>query len=242
MAHPAARMRTGSIPFSHAGETFYTFYKVFGDLKNYSKAPLIILHGGPGLVHDHLTPFSDLSVNASIPVILYDQLGNGLSSHIKDKPEEFWSIDLFVDELSNLIKVLNIQDSFDLAGHSWGGIVASEFIVRRQPKGVKHLILTNSLPAFSLWMQSNDQLMQTFPKDVQEGLMAGLTDPKRYLAAILSFYKVHGCTLNPQPPAYMYALEMVFGEKGDPTVAATMYVAFAWFRCRRQLDEPDYLI
>ncbi|KAI0372054.1 alpha/beta-hydrolase [Pilatotrama ljubarskyi] len=80
-----------------------------------------------------------------IPVILYDQLGNGRFTHLRDKPAEFWTIDLFVAELESLLVQLGIQDTFSLFGHSWGGILGAEFAVRKQPPGLKHLILSNSL-------------------------------------------------------------------------------------------------
>ena len=220
MANPAAKEETGLIPFTYGGETFQTFYKTFGDLKNRTKNPLIVLHGGPGLVHDAYLPFSDLAVEASIPVILYDQLGNGHSTHLREKPPTFWTLDLFIDELVNLIAFFGIEDGFDLAGHSWGGILASEFEVRRQPAGLKHLILSDSLAASSLWNQSNMQLMQTFPADVQEGLRSGMKDPAKFYASLLVFHKAYGCTLPEFPQEYIYTLNQVFGEKGDPTVAS----------------------
>lgn len=56
-----------------------------------------------------------------IPVILYDQIGNGASSHWPDAPKEFWVPSLFMDELNNLTQALGISDDFDLLGQSWGG-------------------------------------------------------------------------------------------------------------------------
>ncbi|KAH0586862.1 hypothetical protein H2248_005705 [Termitomyces sp. 'cryptogamus'] len=97
-----------------------TYYKVFGDLK--VGTPLIVLHGGPGLCHDYLVRFSDLATKSGIPVILYDQLGNGRSTHLKKMPEDFSRdelIDLFIIELVNLLKKLDVKDSFSLVGHSW---------------------------------------------------------------------------------------------------------------------------
>lgn len=112
----AAPVTEGIIPFVYQDETFQTYYKLFGDLANRTHSPLIVLHGGPGLTHDCMLPLSDLA-SASIPVILYDQLGNGLSTHLKEKPPTFWTIDLLIDELVNLLNHFSIQDSFDLLGH-----------------------------------------------------------------------------------------------------------------------------
>ncbi|KAI0944270.1 hypothetical protein AcW1_002021 [Taiwanofungus camphoratus] len=164
----AAPVTEGIIPFVYQDETFQTYYKLFGDLANRTHSPLIVLHGGPGLTHDCMLPLSDLA-SASIPVILYDQLGNGLSTHLKEKPPTFWTIDLLIDEL-------------------WGGVLGAEFEVRKQPAGLRHLILSDSLASSSLWEQSNVQLLHTFSKEVQEGMTAGMKDPKKFLVAIKQFH------------------------------------------------------
>ena len=49
----------------------HTYYQVFGGRIG---DPLVVLHGGPGLVHDYLFPFVGLADEYEIPVILYDQL------------------------------------------------------------------------------------------------------------------------------------------------------------------------
>ncbi|KAK7688222.1 hypothetical protein QCA50_008592 [Cerrena zonata] len=209
----------GTIDFPYNGETYQTFYKVFGDLKNTTRTPLVVLHGGPGLSHDYLLPISDLATTANIPVILYDQVGNARSTHLKEKPPTFWTLDLFIDELINLLKHFGIYDSFDLLGHSWGGILGSEFEVRRQPAGLKHLILSDSLAASALWGKSNMELMQSMPKEVQEGLGVGMKDPAKFWAALQEFHKVYGCTVKPTPQEYLDSMNWVFGPTGDPTVA-----------------------
>lgn len=108
---------TGKIPFAYNGETYYTWYKVFGDLKS-GVRPLVVLHGGPGLSHHYMLPHATLATSHNIPVIFYDQIGIGESTHLSDKPKEFWTIDLFLDELDNLLKHFGIQGNFDLLGHS----------------------------------------------------------------------------------------------------------------------------
>ncbi|TBU65782.1 proline iminopeptidase [Dichomitus squalens] len=214
-----APVTEGFIPFSYQGETYQTYYKVFDDLANRSNPPLIVLHGGPGLSHDYLLPLSDLA-ETGIPVILYDQVGNARSTHLPTKPREFWTIDLFIDELENVLNFFNVHDAFHLLGHSWGGIVAAEFEVRRQPAGLKRLVLTNSLASASLWGQSNVMLVQTFPKEVQEGLLGGMKDLKAYQSALKEFHAHYGCTVKPFPAEMEYSLNRVFGDDGDPTVAS----------------------
>lgn len=170
----------GNIDFPYNGETYQTYYKIFGNLQTRTHIPLIALHGGPGLSHDYLLPISDLAISAKIPVIFYDQVRNARSTHLRGKPSAFWSIDLFINELINLLKHLGIYDSFDLLGHSWGGILAAEFEVRRQPIGLRRLILSDPLASSALWGESTRELMQSMPQEVQEGIISGMKDPAKY--------------------------------------------------------------
>ena len=214
----------GIISFFHSVETFHTYYKVFGKLEGRVRDPLVVLHGGPGLVHDYLFPFIDLADEYEIPVILYDQLGNGKSTHIQGKEPTFWTIDLFIDELVNLLSRLSIEDSFDLVGHSWGGILAAEFAVRRQPAGLHHLVISNSVALSSLREQSNVQLLEAFPEEVKIGITEGMKHPAAYFHAVKEFHSVHGCLTRPVPKEYWYALDQIFGPEGDLTVASAPYV------------------
>jgi len=213
-------LKEGKIDFPRQGETFQTYYKLYGSVAKSKQAPLIVLHGGPGLTRNYLDVHSTLTAEYDIPVILYDQLGNGQSTHLKEKAPEFWTVDLFIEELENLIKYFGIQDGFSILGHSWGGILASEFEVRKQPSGLRRLIIADSLAASSLWNKSNMQLLQDFPQDVQEGMMGGMKDPEKFHLALRKFHAKHGCTVKPVPEGYKYSLEQVFGPDGDPTVAS----------------------
>jgi alpha/beta hydrolase fold len=107
--------------------------------------PLVCLHGGPGVPHDNLRAIQKLWTTHQVPVIMYDQLGCGRSTHLPEKrgDEGFWTVDLFLKELDNLLTHLGIQNDYDLYGHSWGGNLASEHAVR-QPKGLNKLIIANA--------------------------------------------------------------------------------------------------
>jgi len=52
-----------------------------------------------------------------MPAICYDQLSIGHSTHLREKPEGLWSVQLFIEELANLIEKLRTAESFDLCGH-----------------------------------------------------------------------------------------------------------------------------
>ena len=206
--------------FKYGGETFKTYYKVFGDLNNDSQIPLVAIHGGPGLTHDYLLPISDVARDGHAPVIFYDQIGNGRSTHLKQKPPTFWTVDLFVNELYNLLRALKIQNKYNILGHSWGGELAAEFAVTWHSYGLKKLILSDAPASSELMGQSVFGLLQAFPKDVQEGVEGGLADPQKYFAAFSVFSAVHGCTVVPVPLPLNVSFGAVFGPHGDTSVAA----------------------
>jgi pimeloyl-ACP methyl ester carboxylesterase len=56
-------------------------------------------------------------------VAFYDQIGNGKSTHYRKKrlDTDFWTPDLIMSELENLLEHLGIGDDDDLLGQSGGG-------------------------------------------------------------------------------------------------------------------------
>ncbi|KAF8852236.1 hypothetical protein BDZ45DRAFT_807652 [Acephala macrosclerotiorum] len=84
-----------------------------------TRIPLIVIHGGPGMTHQYLVAHTDLTANYSIPIILYDQLGCGRSTRLSEKTmdQTFWSEDLFILELENLIAHLKLTE-YDILGSS----------------------------------------------------------------------------------------------------------------------------
>lgn len=86
-----------------------TAYEIYGDL-NCGKIPLITLHGGPGIPHDYLFPISLLLVDYGIPVVMYDQIGCGRSTHFPDRmgDSSFWKPELFVAEVR--LRTFSLRD------------------------------------------------------------------------------------------------------------------------------------
>lgn len=101
-----------------AGKELKTWYRITGDLTA-GVVPLIVLHGGPGVGCEAYNPLTDLTVKYSIPIIQYDQVGCGRSTHLREKADagiEFWNDSLFVSELESLISYLKLT-TYDLLGH-----------------------------------------------------------------------------------------------------------------------------
>jgi len=214
----------GKIPFLVGEETFETYYKLVGNIASCNYGPLVVLHGGPGISHDYLIPLADLtSRSPSTAVIFYDQLGSGQSTHLRSKDTSFWTIDLFIAELENVLAFFGVTDCFNILGHSWGGTLASEFIVRRQPPGLRCLVLANTLASSKLRNEALARLRPGLPEDVQATLKrheeAGTTKSAEYKAAMMVFYGKHGCRLQPFPPEFLHSISL---PDEDPTVLDAM--------------------
>lgn len=69
-------------------------------------------------------------------LVVYDQIGNGLSTHLPEKMGDagFWTEQLFLDELENVLKVLEVE-VYDLFWHSWSGMLGVRHAVK-QPAGL----------------------------------------------------------------------------------------------------------
>ena len=185
------------------------------------RAPLVVLHGGPGFTHDYLLRLTRIAATGR-DVIHYDQIGAGRSTHLPDADPRFWTVDLFLDELDRLLQHLDIADNYVLLGQSWGGMLAAEHAIR-QPMGLRALVLANSPASMELWCKGVRQLRSALPASVQAVLTehetADTTDSIEYLDACTAFYDKHVCRQVPNPDdlrATFAALE------ADPTVYHAM--------------------
>ncbi|KAL5611135.1 hypothetical protein FOBRF1_007252 [Fusarium oxysporum] len=218
----------GFAPFSHPRLPIQgqTWYRTIGDPKG-SKRPLIVVHGGPGGVHDYLTPyFSDLPERTGIPVILYDQVGNGNSTHLRETKYDanVWRLEVFLAELDNLLGVLNIADNYDLFGHSWGGEVVAEFAVRYQPTGLKHLIIASAPVSVETLIAVVKDHIRGLPQTTQEAIWVAEAEQNykspAYKAAMFEFFKRHMCNFWPWPKGLLTFFEKA---ESDDTVEGTIY-------------------
>lgn len=194
-----------------------TYYRITGPR---SGRPLVVAHGGPGATHDYLLSLTDL-VRPDRPVIHYDQIGNGKSTHPRETPASYWTVALFAAELANLLQRLDVSD-YDLLGQSWGGMLAAEHAVRR-PSGLNKLVIANSPASMSLWIAAAGELRAQLPAHVQETLTAheeaGTTDSPEYKSATNEFYRRHMCRVDPMPAEVKRTFDWM---DTDPTVYHTM--------------------
>jgi len=216
MTMMTAGVAVGTVAF---GE-WDTWYRVTGDLTA-AKAPLVVLHGGPGCTHDYVLSIAGAAEQGRA-VVHYDQLGSGRSTHLPDRPQAFWTVDLFLAQLDGLLSSLGIAGRYHLLGQSWGGMLAAEHAVRR-PAGLRSLVLSNSPASIALWLSEAARLRAGMPAAVRDALdrheAAGTTEDPEYVAATRSYYDRHVCRVIPNPPEVTRTFELL---AEDPTVYHAM--------------------
>lgn len=198
-----------------------TWYRVTGDLGATDRAPLVVLHGGPGAAHNYTLMMANLSADGRA-VVHYDQIGCGGSTHLPDAPADFWSVELFVEELRSVVDALGIGERFHLLGQSWGGMLGPE-VVLADPSGVESLTICDSPASMALWLEAAGELRAELPADVQATLTeheaAETTDSPEYAEAMQVFYDRHVCRVVPNPPETRDTFAQL---EAEPTVYHTM--------------------
>lgn len=222
----------GAIPFAVPSVEIpcFTFYKVFGDLRSGSP-PLIIVHGGPGSAHEYMLPYAALWAQHNVPIVFYDQIGCASSTHLRQKAgdKSFWTNDLFISELENLLHHLHLCSpsgpGFDLLGHSWGGMLVAAFAARR-PQGLRRIILASALASVDLWRQCLPYFKSKLaPKErqaVEDTLQSGDFEnlSPAFKDAEATYMRTFWCRKDPTPPGLLTIKK--HGEN-DSTVRRTMY-------------------
>ena len=170
-------------------------YRILGE----GAPALVLLHGGPGAGSLYLRPLERLA-GPDRRVVVYDQLGCGESDRSPDP--SLWRAERFVDELETLRAHLGLE-RFDLYGHSWGGMLATDYALSYQ-RHLRSVILASTIADAALLKREMARLLEAFPQEIRDTLRrheeAGTTDSQEYWEAILEVYKVHLIRLDPWPP------------------------------------------
>ena len=170
-----------------------------------------------------MRPHLEWAQSSGVPTILYDQVGCGKSTSLRGREASFFTVDLYMSELENVLAYFSIAGNFDLLGHSWGGMLAADWVTARHPPGIHSLILADSPVSIELWEVSVNKLLGRFPDEFRAMLKRheenGTTDAEEYQEGMMGFYQKHMCTVSPWPQGLNDAFAAL-GE--DPTVYYTM--------------------
>lgn len=184
----------GHLPF----RTYQTWYEVHHADGDVTGTPVLVLHGGPGHAHNALRPLRGLTASGR-DVVFYDQLGCGRS----DRPDDpsLWSIELFDAELYTVRDFLGL-DQVVLLGHSWGGMLAMEHLLRGAT-GVRALVLASAPASVPRWIEETARLRRTLRPEVEATIReheeAGTTEDPAYRDAVAVFEARHVCRVDPRP-------------------------------------------
>ena len=199
-----------------------TWYRVVGELDpGAERAPAVICHGGPGATHDYVEPIAQLE-RLGHACVLYDQLGNGRSDHLRDVDASFWTTQLFKDELAALVEHLGIQERYHVVGQSWGGMLAMDHALDHPP-GLVSVVAADSPADADAFARGAVGLLDTLAPQTKATILrheeAGTTEDPEYGEAVLEFYKRYVCRLDPWPDELVRSFAAI---EEDPTVYGTM--------------------
>jgi proline iminopeptidase len=159
------------------------WYRIVG---SGTRTPILVLHGG-GVPSTYLKPLAALADER--PVVFYEQLGAGRSDHPTDTT--LWHMERFLEELDRVRQALGLEE-VHLYGHSWGTILAVEYMLTR-PAGVRSLILAGPVLNTARFRHDNDSLVSLLPDSIASAIRrhenAGTTDSPEYQAARLEYLK-----------------------------------------------------
>lgn len=146
---------------------YKTYYRIVGEKSE--KAPLLLLHGGPGSTHNYFEVL-DCIADTGRQVISYDQLGCG-NSYLDGHPE-LWTQKTWIDELMAIREHLHL-DTVHILGHSWGAMQAIAYAIDEKPEGIKSLILSSGHASSSLWASEQHRLIKQLSEEDQEAHSTG---------------------------------------------------------------------
>jgi len=171
------------------------FWRKFG---SGGKTPLLTLHGGPGSSHNYLLPLQALADER--PVIFYDQLGCGRADAPED--ESVYSIQRSVGEVDAVRAALGL-DRVLLLGHSWGALLAVEYLCQGRGRGVDRLILSGAMASIPQVVAGFDRLFATMPDGWSAKIhaleKAGKTATPEYAELVQKFYDTFVLRVPPSP-------------------------------------------
>ncbi|WP_040459072.1 proline iminopeptidase [Limosilactobacillus antri] len=181
-------IQEGYMPF---GE-YKTYYRIVGKKSN--KAPLLLLHGGPGSTHNYFELLDDLAEKDQRQLVMYDQIGCGKSSMPDDKADEVYNAKTWVAELKALREYLELEQ-IHVLGQSWGGMLEIIYLCDEQPKGIKSGILASTLPASWMWDKELHRMIKFMDPSDQKAIAdaetkGDFTSPE-YQRANAKFMEMH---------------------------------------------------
>ncbi len=138
---------------------YKTYYRIVGECTG-NKKPLVLLHGGPGSTHNYFEVLDKVAEDGRA-VIMYDQLGCGLSS-TPSRPD-LWNAKTWIEELIQLRKHLGL-DEIHLLGQSWEECKQFNMLVNTNQKESKAISYPVLYQPLHYGKKNNVEELHTFHK------------------------------------------------------------------------------
>lgn len=112
--------------------------RTIGDISDPAAPPLLLVHGFAISGHTTYLPWAQQQLAPHRALILADMLGYGYSERVAT-PGEHYTVRSHARDLVRLLDALGVKQ-VDVAGHSWGGVIVSQF-AREYPERVRRLVI-----------------------------------------------------------------------------------------------------
>lgn len=186
-----------------SGQSVWTRTEGDGPIK------ILLLHGGPGMTHEYLEPFSNFIKNKPIQIIYYEQLG----SYYSDQPDDksLWNIPRFCKEIDEVRRAWGLEN-FYLYGQSWGGMLAMEYATRygNHLKGLIDSNMVDNMHDYETYVNKLRDSMA--PQDVaymKKVESENNTEDPHYNELVMKLYQSCICRLKPWPDAVNRAFDHI---------------------------------
>ena len=210
-----------------------TYYSIIGDEKR-GKTPLLALHGGPGGSSERLQNLEPQTEQGRA-LILYDQIGGG-KSVLEGSNAHLWHAETWVEELVALREHLKLEE-IHLLGHSWGGMLAIQYMIEKKPTGIKSLTLSSTMAGVDIWQREAKRLIGYFPPEIQDVFRKAEESGDYESAEFKEAYEAYSLRHvgDKRPPSY---------EPPNPNIIPREAYRTAWgpceFKCDGTLSNWDY--
>jgi proline iminopeptidase len=198
-------------------------------------APLLLVHGGPGVPCAYLYEAHAHYADEGFDVVSWDQLGCGRS----DRPDDpaLWTVARFVEEVEAVRAQLG-WERFLLLGNSWGGMLGIEYCLKYGDR-VQAFVFGNSAASLPRLIRGFDRCKMALGSDTAR-MMAlreaeGTTDHPEYAAARTLLMYRHMCRLDRWPEPVLRAMAP---EAVGTAVFSTMFGPH-FFNCSGNLRDWD---
>ncbi|HEX4605799.1 MAG TPA: proline iminopeptidase-family hydrolase [Candidatus Angelobacter sp.] len=138
------------------------YYQIIGH-----GAPLLIVHGGPGVSHDYLMPYL-LPLARTSQLIFIDERGSGRSEKLEDTAQ--YTVENMVEDIESVRQSLHLG-KISLMGHSFGGVLAQAYAFKYQ-QNLTRLVLGGTFYSTSEMNRVLDEEKRSMPPEALAKLEA----------------------------------------------------------------------